>query len=112
MGIEIKVRWFAEVCLRMFDECLLRIYAEFRKQKRDRGPKYGFSTKWLDGALVPIMLPRIERDGSAILYWHAGYRRAKEVPRFAIALKDAPTKAEFDKYRRARIKSIYHFCPR
>lgn len=102
LSSEVKVRWFAEVCVRVFDECLMRIYQRFQqKAPIDGGHHWQFSTRWIDGALIPLMLPRREKDDSVTLFWILPYRRALEVPVLVKAIQNAPSKAEFEVHRRA-----------
>lgn len=108
---EVLVRWFAEVCLRVFDECLMRIHQQFQKKVPiDGSPHWKFTTEWIDGALVPLMLPRREKDGSATLFWIFPYRRAIDAPFLAKAIEEAPSKAELTAYCEAERLWINRLC--
>jgi hypothetical protein len=99
---EIDLRWFGEVCIRTFDECLvsvLRAQKGSRKNDLTRGYVY---TNWIRGSLVPLMLADVREDGSVILHWYYPYGRPiRERNYFESLVRKAPSKGESNKFAEA-----------
>lgn len=99
LSSEIRVCWFAQVCLRTFDECLLRIHHEFQNRAPiDGRVHWRFTTKWINGAMIPSMLPRCEKDGTATLFWISRARTA-DFPRLVQAVDQSPSKDDFRHFK-------------
>jgi hypothetical protein len=104
---EIRLRWFAEVCMRVFDECLLIVTHQFQEKHRiDGRHHWRVTTAWITGRMIPFMLPRCERDRSATLFWLRKYQRAADTPSLARSIAKPPSKAEFQTYRDAERRRL------
>jgi hypothetical protein len=96
---EIDLRWFAEVCLRTFDECLIRV-VRAHKGSRKRDPLNGYLyTNWVVASLVPLMLADIRGDGSVLLHWYYPYGGPiREIDFWKALLRKVPSRIEEQKF--------------
>jgi hypothetical protein len=92
---EIDLHWFAEICLRTFDECLVQVIGAHKGSRKHDFMTRRLNTKWIDGSLVPLMLADIRGDDSVILHWYYPYGRPiRERDFWKSLIPNAPTKRE------------------
>lgn len=102
LATHIRVRWFARTCLSVFDECLWDINYLFREKPRKTGHAWSFTTKTINGAMTPLMLPIVERDGTTTLHWLSYFSSQRDLPPIAYAIANPPSNGEHMRFRQAK----------